>query len=576
MICFVSLFCIWKLPLIGSLSKQNEGRTIKVYIGRIGKPYDPSTFTPLYTNSLLCSSIERQKSTVSKPHIMIGRKPEYINMSFILNENIIPTQFCKDRLNGKHVKDVINLIRNNYEYEFLIDKYSIWVPIGTNFVNLSDENSKTYTGLFTHFTINITNDNGKVKECNVTSSNPVEMKSYKTIKFTFEYNYKDAEIAPFNTFKTDHETISFKKLSMSIFECIVLLIFVLYNINNLFPYDSKTKSRKFACYFLHGDIFRSPFQSKIFCFILGIICHVAFCFVSIIIYYVLFENKEPHSDHINTEYISASTVLSSFLSLFRCAAFIQGFATTSLCNMFLIEESLRMSILGIIVEYALYGTLMFPINIIGNQASSSFSYTGLISSFLNCFVYYILPSLAFSTIGNIISFRYDVLGKKPCETLPFQKTNKRPPFLYNSLNTAIVFSLLISSSVQDQFINLLISLWNCDSSGVSILSLLLSVLFCALSSSLISLIFTSSRILYKSPRWQWYCLLAPFCIVVVLLISAYVFCSDIIGTPSILKYVIYYTISLFIAFIYCALSSCVSYLSSFIFLRCVFITKKQL
>ena len=54
-------------------------------------------------------------------------------------------------------------------------------------------------------------------------------------------------------------------------ECLILIVFVCYNLSQMYTNDVKTGKKHLAWYPLHGDIFRVPIGDSLFCIVVGIV-----------------------------------------------------------------------------------------------------------------------------------------------------------------------------------------------------------------------------------------------------------------------------------------------------------------
>ena len=577
---------IFSFPILGNGIKHRSKDLINVYIGRIGIPNNISTYEPLYKSTILCSSEERQRKTKPFPHYMIGRKPEFTGISFQYGFNTDKTEFCHETFRKTQITFLNRAIENNIQYEFLIDKYAIWVPIGVMGSSHTEtsSNDDQYTinmkkAIFTHFDVTITQDKGKVLNCQIIPSKPLTIVGNKKIRYTFTYALKDIQNpnANMNT-KNDSQLLSNEQfhfqsnILITIVECVALSMFVFSNVTKMYQIDKKTGEKYFVWYPLHGDIFRNPAFEKVFCIIIGIVCHLSFAMVLCIFYFIVFSSKEP-SSHLNT--ITTTTFLSTFLSILKYTEFVQGFVTTCFCNTFLVENSLKITTSGYIFEYIMLFLIFLPLNASKKYVGSSYICRIQFASFIHFFIHHGIISFISSIIGYIISNKYDILGTAPCETMPFPKINRKPPLLLKFPFSFFFYGFSIAFSILDQYTNLLLSFWNENSYHLSIASLFYFVFIVILISSLLSLYVTSSRVESKSPHWQWNSLFSPLSVCLILFFYSNKLIKKLHIETNSLEHLLFTTYSFFISLIISMLCSASSYISSLFFLRYAFSTRKD-
>ena len=572
------------IPLLGNTTKHRSNDLIQVYIGKIGIPGFPKSFQPLYKSTLLCSSYERQRKTKPNPHEMIGRKPEFISISFKYGFNTEKTEFCHETFRKTQMTFLNKAIENNIQYEFLIDKYAIWVPIGIMGSPITEKSIesdnqqmiKMKKAIFTHFDIIITQDNGKVLNCEIIPRKPVTIVPNKKIRYTYQYTLKDFSNKTKNELikstQNRKEIIFNSNYLLIITEIIIVSLFLFYNLSTMYQIDKQTGEKYFVWCPLHGDIFRNPLFEKAFCIIIGIICHLSFTFMISILYYIVFNSKEP--TNFNNNLISTQTILSTFFMLLKFTAIIQGFITTCFCNNFFIEESLKITIFSMILENILLFLIFIPLHNSGKKFSSVYSFVFDFSNFIHFIIHNMILSLINSFIGYIVSHKYNLLGTATCETMPFPKIDKKPPFLLKFPFSFLIFGLIIGTSISKQYVNLLLSFWDENQYNVSITSLINSIFLITILSSLLSLYITTSRVQNRSPHWQWNTLLSPFSIVIVLFYFSYKIEQRIHVIFNSFNHVLFVTYSFIISLIITLLCSASSYLSSLFFLRFVFSNKK--
>ena len=537
-----------------SLSKKyKSGDAFKVYVARIGDPFDQSKSKDLNFYQFLCSSEKRQRKT-SLAHAPLGTNPEFIDIKFNYESDSEETSpFCKETIKKKQVKKVEQAIENNLRYQFIIDSYPAWAPIGIK--------SNGSYHIYSHFCINISSDNGVIVNVGVFPSNPVQILSVTKISYTYSYvlsypgdnpelprfDHTEKNVQDIN--KRSHSTLS------AFIESLVMLALFVFNCRNIFVSDPKTGQKTFSWKRLHGDVFRAPVLSDAFAVVCGMSMHIGCALLLTVLLDALFNFSESLSE------------ISLFFTMLKLCSFIGGVCVSSLSNSFFTRNSTNLSIYYLLIEVFVYLFVRIPLGLFASAENSSFNWFHLWPC-LRKIGTHLVVSIPLSHVGAMIANRFDILGTAPCETLPHPRINKSPSFILSTPVLSIALGFLIATSFSDQLLCLLTAFWHCSATDTRpLFANLLAICFISISFSLFA---TSARMENGSPHWQWNTVLSPLSTIVFLLVFTSHSIPVIVYDETSWSKALFYTYTLLISLLISLMSSAVSYLSSLLFMRRVF------
>lgn len=227
------------------------------------------------------------KETISHYHETLGEALQGVELEFSgldiqFRQNVASSTYCEIILTEEKQKAFIYAVKNHYWYQMYIDDLPIWGIVG----DVDEENGVYY--LWTHKKFDIGYNGDRIVDINLTSEKKVPLELNARIKFTYEVNWKPSDVTFENRFDKYLDPTFFQHRIhwFSIFNSFMMVIFLVGLVSMILM---RTLRKDYARYSkdddledmerdlgdeygwkqVHGDVFRPPPQSLLFCCLIG-------------------------------------------------------------------------------------------------------------------------------------------------------------------------------------------------------------------------------------------------------------------------------------------------------------------
>ncbi|EAX92842.1 hypothetical protein TVAG_363200 [Trichomonas vaginalis G3] len=143
-------------------------------------------------------------------------------MNIEFDIDLKPKIYCKSSFFDEDINKYIELIHSNYFYEYVIEDYAFWVPIG--FVH-DDE-----TFIYTHTAFDLYEYNNFLINCNATASNPIRIQENNNITFSYSAKWTSSYKRSQNEFPAPLKYNVKSKLIFGIISLVLALFGLLANV----------------------------------------------------------------------------------------------------------------------------------------------------------------------------------------------------------------------------------------------------------------------------------------------------------------------------------------------------------
>eukprot|EP01088_Endostelium_zonatum_P021392 TRINITY_DN840_c0_g1_i1.p1 TRINITY_DN840_c0_g1~~TRINITY_DN840_c0_g1_i1.p1 ORF type:complete len:604 (+),score=64.70 TRINITY_DN840_c0_g1_i1:71-1813(+) len=274
---FFVLVCVY-----GTYGKKHtyaQGEAIPVYVNTIG-PYSNPIETYRYYSIPVCAPevVEALKRTVGETLEGDIIQKSLYNISFLKNEENKP--LCTKQYNQTELQTLRALILEFYYFELFCDDLPVHGFIGT-----VDPTLLTQPYLFQHIHFDCSYNKDRIISIEITSDSTkiVEITENMTtlvVPFTYSVSWKETSI-PFeqrhylpSQFFKQHTNIHWVAIVNSFALVILLTGFIGFIIrrvlkNDFARYNDDEQDNDYGWKLIHGDVFRFPPQTSLFCAFLG-------------------------------------------------------------------------------------------------------------------------------------------------------------------------------------------------------------------------------------------------------------------------------------------------------------------
>lgn len=245
------------------------------------------------------------KDTIGHYHETLGEalqgvELEYSGLSIEFRQDVAEMAYCEIVLTEDSRKVFLYAVKNHYWYQMYIDDLPIWGIVG----DMDEANNVYY--LWTHKKFDIGYNGDRIVYINLTSENKVALDQATKIKFTYEVNWKQSSVAFEDRFNKYLDPNFFQHSIhwFSIFNSFMMVIFLVGLVSMILM---RTLRKDYARYSkdddledlerdlgdeygwkqVHGDVFRTPPDTLLFCCLIGNGYHVTLVALCVILFAIL-------------------------------------------------------------------------------------------------------------------------------------------------------------------------------------------------------------------------------------------------------------------------------------------------
>ncbi len=226
------------------------------------------------------------KETINHHHETLsealqGVELEFSGLNIEFMENVPTKTYCEIMLTEENLVKFIYAVKNHYWYQMYIDDLPIWGIVG-------DFEANNVYYLWTHKRFDIGYNGNRIVDINLTSENKVALTLNTKIPFTYEVNWKESRVPFEKRFDKYLDPTFFQHRIhwFSIFNSFMMVIFLVGLVSMILM---RTLRKDYARYSkdddledlerdlgdeygwkqVHGDVFRPPPHSLLFCSLVG-------------------------------------------------------------------------------------------------------------------------------------------------------------------------------------------------------------------------------------------------------------------------------------------------------------------
>lgn len=274
---------------------------VVLWMNTVG-PYHNRQETYAYFSLPFCRG---KKKTISHHHETLAEALQGVELKF----SGIPIGFCRNETSSKicdlilteeKQKVFMYAVKNHYWYQMYIDGLPIWSILG----DVDQKNNLYY--IWTHKKFDIGYNGNRIVDINLTSENKVLLELNSQIQFTYEVHWKQSDIKFENRFEKYLDPTFFQHRIhwFSIFNSFMMVIFLVGLVSMILM---RTLRKDYARYSkdddledlerdlgdeygwkqVHGDVFRRPPHSLLFCCMIGTGYQITLVALCVIIFAIL-------------------------------------------------------------------------------------------------------------------------------------------------------------------------------------------------------------------------------------------------------------------------------------------------
>lgn len=388
---------------------------VVLWMNTVG-PYHNRQETYGYFSLPFCNGT---KDTISHYHETLGEALQGVELQFSgldiqFRQNIGSTPYCEIILTEDKQKTFVYAVKNHYWYQMYIDDLPIWGIVGD-----WDEANNAYY-IWTHKKFDIGYNEDRIVDINLTSENKVPLKLNSKIPFTYEVNWKPSEVKFEHRFDKYLDPTFFQHRIhwFSIFNSFMMVIFLVGLVSMILM---RTLRKDYARYSkdddiedmerdlgdeygwkqVHGDVFRPPPHSLLFCSLIGTGYQITLVTLCVITFAIL-----------GDLYTERGSLLTTTIFVFSITSPVNGYFGSSLYAQIGGKKWIKQMILSAFLVPELVCSTAFFINFIAMyyHASRAIPFGSMIAVLCICF-FVILP---LTMVGTVLGRNLSGQPDYPC------------------------------------------------------------------------------------------------------------------------------------------------------------------